>query len=151
MAPPDRKVTVIANTPAKAAVERVSNWVGHSDDVEADVRPQRQQSEIDDETRFSAADVWFPDGRRAIGLLKLTAGRVVAVDVFEGEVVWRLHRNLAKNTWWVDRHRSPAGVVLEDVGRFPLRYCSRLAYAGRPVLGIIHTGGAGAEWVIEGT
>ena len=149
MARSDRNVTVIVSTPPKAAVERVHNWVDRSDDVEADIRPQRQQDEIDDETRFSAADIWFPGDRPGLGLLKLTSGRVIAIDVFDDEVVWRLHRNLAKNAWWIDRHRNPAGIVLQDVRRFPLRYCSRLAYAGRPVMGIIHAGGAGADWTVK--
>src|SRR5918993_2084855 len=117
MARSDRNVAVVVNTPRKAAVEHLSNWVDHSDDVEADIRPQRQQDEINDETRFSAADIWFPGDRVALGLLKLISGRVIAIDVFEGEVVWRIHRNPAKDSWWIDRHRNPAGVTVQDVRR----------------------------------
>jgi len=54
-----------------------------------------------------------------------------------------------KNTWWVDRHRNPLSVTLNDSVRFPLRYCSRLKYDRRPLLGIINPGGAGGEWVFE--
>jgi len=149
MARPKRNFTVVAGIPPKAAVEHISNWIDESDQIEAQIRPQRQQSVIDDDTRFSTADVWFPGERSTVALLKLIQqGRVIAMDVFENDVVWRLHRNV-KNTWWVDRHRNPLSVTLNDSVRFPLRYCSRLKYDRRPLLGIINPGGAGGEWVFE--
>jgi hypothetical protein len=142
--------------PSRAVLAKVPNWVhaygeeGRSGQDETTIKPQRQQDRIDDQTQYTTADIWFPTGSITLGVLFLASGRVTAVEVHESEAVWSVQYNGKNKVWWIADYRNPTKVTLTDPNRFPLKYCSRLAYKNKlPIKGVLNPDGSWSEWIIE--
>jgi hypothetical protein len=144
--------------PPRAILENVPNWVhaygeeGRRGQDETTIKPQARQDRIDNNTRYTTADVWLPSGDTGLALLRLSSGEVTGLSVYEGDTIWCVRSRRLTGRWQIDDYCNPIRVRLDDPSRFPLRYCSRLPYTRRrPLKGMINADGSWSEWVIEET
>ncbi len=133
--------------PPPDLLDEYPNWVhapgeeGRRGQDETTIKPQRQQKRIDDDTQYTAIDVWLADGTEAVGLLGLDWGKPSRITVYDDGAVWRLWRSRLDPVW------RPLGVA--PVELLPLHYRSRLRYERKPLCGVIRPDGTWSDWTPE--
>lgn len=122
------------------------------------VKPLKQAERIDVKTDFTAADVWFADGRQYAALIKVADIFSLAIIVFD-EQPWVLERLLDEknhydllrfrvtNRWQLYDRQCPER-SLGDPSVFPLSYCTRLdsTATGAAIYGAISSEGLDMPW-----
>ncbi len=134
--------------PPPEILKEYANWVhaigeeGRRGQDETTIKPQRRQTRIDDQTVYTAVDIWLADETETVGLLWLSQGQPRGITVYDGGAQWRLLAWPPGGLW------RPRGEVPE--GRLPLRYCTRLPYRRRALKGRVAADGTWSEWLLEG-
>ncbi len=144
------------NLPSRDLLENTPNWVhargeesrGVQD--ETTIKPQRHQDRIDSETEYTTADVWFANESACLALVHLNPRRSVdTIEIYEDSGSWQMIFFRKSGLWELSPQRNLLSVTFDDAERFPLRYCTRLSYNDRPIVGKILSDGKGAEWDVE--
>ena len=137
--------------PPVELLENHNNWAfayseGRSGEDETTIKPHRQQSCIDEEVVYTAADVWFPEDDSCLALLEVRSEMPVGLFVFEGAVPWSIVFDRNDGTWAVSD--QGCSITMRDGDRFPIRVMTRLplGYRGDPIRFQVSQAGFATDW-----
>lgn len=124
--------------PPVDVIESFPNWdyaldeEGEEGQDETTIRPEDDQTHINEYTGFTAVDVWLASGDRCVGLAEILASEITAVNVVEHGNWWRVVFNVPEGRWkpyietWNSRNRDAEFFKHNEVRIFPVRVETRL-------------------------